>query len=185
MQALFYLGAPITSQRSPIASLGQLDDAGNTVTIAHYLDLLDGAGLMTGLQKYAEKQLNRRSSSPRLAVFDTSLMVAAYGPYRDFLLTDPERKGHLVESAVGAYLLKRGLSDHFDVNWWRDGADEVDFVIQSGDARTAIEVKSGRVRHLSGLDTFCALYPGTHAIVVGSADAPLEAFLTGKVQLFV
>ena len=33
--------------------IGQLQDAGNTITLAHYLDLLAGAGLVVGLQKYA------------------------------------------------------------------------------------------------------------------------------------
>lgn len=186
MQKLFYLGASYSGQEISFRKLlGQLDDAGNTVTIAHYLDLLRDAGLMAGLQKYFEKPLKTRASSPRLAVFDTSLMVAAYGQYREFLLTDPERKGHLVESAVGAYLLKRSQRDHFEVFWWRDGNDEVDFVIQSGSARTAIEVKSGRVKRLSGLDAFCARFPGTHSLVVGSEDAPLESFLLGDIPLFV
>ena len=31
--------------------LGQLEDAGNTITLDHYLNLLEGAGLLTGLQK--------------------------------------------------------------------------------------------------------------------------------------
>lgn len=185
MRRLFYLGAPYSGQElSYRKMLRQLDDAGNTTTIAHYLTLLSGAGLLCGLQKYDPKLIKQKASSPRLAVYDTSLMTATYGQYRSFLLTDPERKGHLVESAVGAYLLARGIKEHFEVFWWRDGAHEVDFVITSGDAVTAIEVKSGRVKSLTGMTAFLTQYPHARALVVGSAEAPLEEFLLGKIPLF-
>lgn len=185
MRRLFYLGAPYSGQElSYRKMLGQLDDAGNTTTIAHYLTLLSGAGLLCGLQKYDPKLIKQKASSPRLAVYDTSLMTATYGQYRSFLLTDPERKGHLVESAVGAYLLARGIKEHFEVFWWRDGVNEVDFVITSGNAVTAIEVKSGRVKSLTGMTAFLTQYPHARALVVGSAEAPLEEFLLGKISLF-
>lgn len=185
MEALFTLGSAYSGQEISYRKLlGQLDDAGNATTIAHYLSLLSDAGLLSGLQKYTEKLLKTRASSPRLIAHDTSLMVASYGRYREFLLTDPDRRGHLVESAVGAYLLKRAFKEHFDVCWWREGAKEVDFVIQDGLARTAIEVKSGKIKGIGGLDAFTKLYPDTRTLVVGSSEAPLEAFLLGEIPLF-
>lgn len=113
--------------------------------------------------------------------YDTSLMVANYGRYRD---CDPQRRGHLVETAVGAYLLRRGRREDFDVCRWRDGNKEVDFVISDGQARTAIEVKGGRVKGLGGLDSFRKMYPDAMTLVVGSPDLPVEDFLLGKVPLF-
>lgn len=185
MRRLFYLGAPYSSQElSYRKMLGQLDDAGNTTTIAHYLDLLSDAGLLRGLQKFDTKLLRQKASSPRLAVYDTSLMTATYGQYRSFLLTDPERKGHLVESAVGAYLLARSVQERFDVAWWRDGAAEVDFVVSQGDAITAIEVKSGRIKPTRGLAAFINRFPSAKSIVVGSPEAQLEDFLLGRIPLF-
>lgn len=185
MEALFTLGAAYSGQEISYRKLlGQLDDAGNATTIAHYLSLLSDAGLLSGLQKHTEKLLKTRASSPRLIAHDTSLMVASYGRYRDYLLTDPDRRCHLVESAVGAYLVKRARREHFDVCWWRERTSEVDFVIQDGSARTAIEVKSGRIKKLGGLDAFCSLHPDTHTIVVGSPEAPLEQFLRGQIPLF-
>lgn len=185
MSALFFLGAAYSGQEISYRKLlGQLDDAGNATTIAHYLDLLSSAGLLSGLQKYSPKVLKTRASSPRLIAHDTSLMVASYGQYRDFLLTDPERKGHLVESAVGAYLIKRSHREHFEVYWWRDGTNEVDFVIQSGQNCTAIEVKSGRIKRTQGLDAFFAQYHCSHTIVVGSTAVPLDEFLLGNIPLF-
>ncbi len=185
MRRLFYLGAPYSGQElSYRKMLGQLDDAGNTTTLAHYLDLLGAAGLLRGLQKYDPKLLRQKSSSPRLAVYDTSLMSATCGQYRGHLLSDPERRGHLVESAVGACLLARSARERFSVHWWREGSEEVDFVVADGDAVTAIEVKSGRVKPSKGLTGFVNRFPGAKTMVVGSSQVPLESFLLGEVPLF-
>jgi hypothetical protein len=90
----------------------------------------------------------------------------------------------LVNSAVGAYLLRRGIRERFDVNRWREGTKEVDFVVSSGEAVTAIEVKSGRIKQLGGLDAFHAAFGNRKSIVVGSQAAPLEDFLLGRIDLF-
>ncbi len=185
MERLFRLGASYSSQELSYRKImGQLDDAGNTTTLAHYLALLDDAGLLCGLTKFDPKLTRERSSSPRFMVYDTSLMVATYGMYRDFLLTDPERKGRLVESAVGAYLLARSKVDHFDVHWWREGASEVDFVISQGDETVAIEVKSGRVKSLKGMADFINRFPRSRSLIIGSNDCSVESFLRGEVALF-
>ncbi len=185
MRKLFSIGAPYSGQELSYRKiLGQLDDAGNTTTIAHYLDLLDGAGLLCGVQKYDPKLIRQKASSPRLLVYDTALMTATYGTYRDFLLTDPDRRGHLVESAVGACLLARAKQERFEVHWWREGANEVDFVLTQGDAVTAIEVKSGRVKSLKGMAAFINEVPRAKSLVVGSNACPLERFLAGELALF-
>ena len=185
MRKLFQFGAPYSGQELSYRKIQrQMDDAGNTTTIAHYLDLLGSAGLLRGLQKYDPKPIREKASSPRLMVYDTSLMTATYGPYRDFLLTDPERKGHLVESAVGAYLLAQANERRFDVHWWREGTSEVDFVISQAGESIAVEVKSGRVKSLKGLTAFVNRFPEARTLVVGSAECPLERFLSGEVPLF-
>ncbi|MBD3272294.1 MAG: AAA family ATPase, partial [Elusimicrobia bacterium] len=53
--------------------LGQLQDAGNTTTLAHYLQLLEGVGLLMGLFKYAGERVRQRGSSPKLQVLNTAL----------------------------------------------------------------------------------------------------------------
>lgn len=185
MQRLFRLGSSYSAQELSYRKImGQLDDAGNTTTLAHYLSLLNDAGLLCGLTKFDPKMIRERSSSPRFMVYDTSLMVATYGMYRDFLLIDPERRGHPVESAIGAYLLARSKVDHFEVHWWRDGKDEVDLVLSQGESVLAIEVKSGRVKSLGGLAAFVGRFPQAKALVVGSAECPVEAFLRGEIALF-
>ena len=185
LRALYEVGAMFSSQEISYRKiLGQLDDKGNTETIAHYLDLLSNAGLLTGLKKYSDKLLVSKSSSPRMLVHDTSLMVAASGEDRATLLEDPDRRGHLVETAIGAYLLARSHNEHFDVYWWREGTAEVDFVIRKGRKRTAIEVKSGRPKRTKGLGEFVTRFPGTYSLIVGSAEFPIEDFLLGRVPLF-
>ncbi len=185
MQRLFMVGAPYSAQEISYRKLlGQLNDRGNTSTLARYLELLSDAGIMSGLHKYDPKILREKTSSPRLLVHDTSLMVAAYGRKRNALLDNPELRGRLVETAVGAYLINRSYSGEIEVFWWREGASEVDFVVTCDDDVTAIEVKSGRVKPTRGLDEFILRYPYANALVVGSPACTLEDFLKGKVALF-
>lgn len=139
---------------------------------------------MSGLQKYDPKLLREKASSPRLMVHNTALMTASYGRRRTRLLTDPDLKGHLVESAVGAYLINRSVAEDFDVRWWRDGRAEVDFVIAMEDAVTAIEVNSGRVKSTRGMTRFILENPQAHSIVVGSLGCSVEDFLLGEVDLW-
>lgn len=188
MRAVFRLGAAYSGQElSYNKMLGQLSDAGNTVTIASYLDLLEKAGMIATLQRFDHKELARRKSSPRLMVFDTSLMTALSEKGRDGLLGERDLRGHVVESAVGAYLLGRGPSEGFEVYWWREAAQEVDFVLQKGASLSAIEVKSGGESSQSGMATFLERHPEAKRIVVGGSSSgacDVEAFLRGQEPLF-
>jgi len=185
MRALFEVGASYSCREISYRKLlGQLDDRGNTATIASYLGHLSQAGLLSGLHKYDEKLLETKSSSPRLLVHDTSLMVAASGEDRTTLLEDPDKRGHLTETAVGAYLLARSQKEHFELFWWRENNKEVDFVVKKGRKRTAIEVKSGKPKGKSGICAFLTEYPNTYSITVGTKDFTIEDFLLGKIPLF-
>jgi hypothetical protein len=188
MRALFRLGAAYSGQElSYTKMVGQLQDAGNTVTVAHYLELLGKAGMLSALPKYDEKELVQRRSSPRLMVHDTSLMTAISGKGRARLLGEPDLRGHVVESAVGAYLLARAPEEGFDVFWWREGVKEVDFVLRRGEDLAAVEVKSGAESRQGGMAAFLAAHPTAKRIVVGGSAAGacgLEEFLLGNVPLF-
>jgi predicted AAA+ superfamily ATPase len=194
LRSLFTLGAAYCAQELSFTKiLGQLTDAGNTVTLAHYLELLGNANILCGLSKYSANNIRLRQSSPRFMIYDTSLLVWAAGTSRKSFLDIPDRRGHLVESAVGAYLLARGREEGFSVYWWRDRDKEVDFVIESGKtggapsgegSLTAIEVKSGRVKHTGGGIEFIRRYPRALSLTVGSDNCGLEEFLEGKIPLF-
>jgi len=186
LRSLFMLGSGYSAQELSFTKmLGQLQDAGNTVTLAHYLELLGKASMLTGLQNYSGNQIRTRKSSPRFMVYDTSLMTYADGANRRRLLDNATDRGRLVESAVGAYLLARGNDEGFEVYWWRERGNEVDFVIKKGSQLTAIEVKSGRVKNVGGSLVFKKLYPEALSLIVGSANLGLEDFLLGKKPLFL
>lgn len=185
LDALFTLGCAYSGQELSLRKIqAQLDDAGNLATLSEYLTYLSDAELLSGLQKYSDKLLKRRASSPRFTVHDTSLMVSCFGYKRDGLLKDSELRGHLVESAVGAYLLHRSKKEGFGVHWWRENNNEVDFVLTQGDKLAALEVKSGRVKALGGLDAFFEAFPRTRTIVIGSSETTLDDFLRDKIPLF-
>ena len=162
--------------------LGQLQDAGNTTTIAHYLDLLGGAGLVTGLQKYSGKVVRSRASSPKLQVLNNALVTAQSGTGFDETRLQPESWGRLVESAVGAHLANEAAAGNCEVYYWRDRNREVDFVVRSGTQLTAIEVKSGRApRALPGLTAFAAAHGPVRTLLVGGGGIDLEWFLSTPV----
>ncbi len=186
LRSLFMLGSAYSAQELSFTKmLGQLQDAGNTVTLAHYLELLGKANIITGLQNYSGNQIRSRKSSPRFMVYDTSLMTYADGAHRRRLLENTTDRGRLVESAVGAYLLARGNEEGFEVYWWRERSHEVDFVIRNGSLLTAIEVKSGRVKNVGGSLVFKQLYPEALSLIIGSANLSLEDFLLGRKPLFL
>ena len=177
LKRLFELGASCSGQiLSYTKMLGQLQDAGNTTTLARYIDLLENAGLLAGLQKYVSRPY-RRGSSPKLMVLNTALMTARSGYTLDEARADRTFWGRIVESAVGAHLLNTATSD-IRVYYWRDGQHEVDFVLQRGPRLVAIEVKSGPRRgSLSGLEKFAELFQPQRLLFVGEGGVPLHEFL--------
>ena len=158
--------------------LGQLQDAGNTTTLARYLTLLSGAGLLAGLTKYSGSFHRRRASSPKLNVLNTSLMTASSGYTFKEALADRSLWGRIVESAVGAHL-HNTLSPGMKLHYWRHGSLEVDFVLTRGPRLTAIEVKSGARRgSVSGMKEFERRFNPTRSLVVGGGGVPLHEFLS-------
>ena len=70
LRRLFELGCRCSGQvLSFTKMLGQLQDAGNATTLAHYLELLAGVGMLTGIQKYAGDTAPSRGSSPNRQIY--------------------------------------------------------------------------------------------------------------------
>ena len=180
LRRLFDLGCQHSGQiLSYTKMLGQLHDAGNTTTLAHYLDLLGGAGLLVGLQKYSGNTPRQRASSPKLQVLNNALLTVTSGVRPEDVGADPAFRGRLVESAVGAHLVNAS-SGAFDVYYWRERGEEVDFVTRTrAGGLTAIEVKSGRARDArSGLSAFGDKYGKVRKLLVGGDGIGLEEFLS-------
>lgn len=158
--------------------LGQLQDAGNTTTLAHYLTLLAGAGMVCGLPKFAGDVARSRASSPKLQVLNTALMTVMSGLTLDEARSDRELWGRLVESAAGAHLANAAMRGECALHYWRDGNLEVDFVVQTGPRVIAIEVKSGRapLAH-AGTAAFAQAFKPQRSLLVGGDGIALEDFL--------
>jgi predicted AAA+ superfamily ATPase len=184
LRRLFELGCRYSGQvLSYTKMLGQLQDAGNATTLAHYLELLSGAGMLTGLQKFAGQAVRQRGSSPKLQVLNTALMTAQSGLSHDEARTDREFRGRLVESAVGAHLANAAAGGECELFYWRERSQEVDFVVRVGRAVIAIEVKSGRAPDaFPGLGAFAEAFKPKRTLLVGADGISLEEFLTRPVQ---
>ncbi len=178
LRSLFRLVCDHSSQIVSYQKLtGQLQDAGNTTTLAHYLDLLAAAGLAVGLEKYSRRKLRQRRSTPKLLALDTGLVSALAGYSFAESRADGEHWGRLVETAVGAHL-HATLEPPAELLYWRDRSKEVDFVRRRGKQLEAIEVKSGRRRDdLPGMAAFESAYGPARKLLIGSDGTPLDSFL--------
>lgn len=162
--------------------LGQLQDAGNTTTLAHYLDLLAGAGMVRGLPKYAGDSARSRGSSPKLQVMNTALMTVMAGLDPAQAREDREFRGRLVESAVGAHLANAAAAGECELFYWRERGVEVDFIVKARGRLTAIEVKSGRAPQAhAGTAAFVAAFKAQRTLLVGGDGIAVEDFLARPV----
>jgi uncharacterized protein len=129
LRRLFHIGCEYSGQiLSYQKMIGQLQDAGNTTTLANYLELLNGAGLLSGIKKYSDKTHRKRSSSPKLLALNTALMSALSGISYEEATVDRQYWGRLTESAVGAHLVNDSRGKGIDVYYWLNRNKEVDFI---------------------------------------------------------
>ncbi|MDE0055642.1 MAG: ATP-binding protein, partial [Gammaproteobacteria bacterium] len=179
LKRLFELSAEFSGEILAYSKMvGQLDDAGNTTTLARYLQLLEGAGLVAGLLKYEGLARRQRSSSPKLNVLNTALMAVHSGYTFSEAQADRTFWGRLVESAVGAHLYNTGMPE-VRLYYWRRGNHEVDFVLERGRRLVSIEVKSnGRGINLGGRKEFAKSFNPERSLLVGRDGISIEEFMS-------
>ena len=156
--------------------LGQLQDAGNTTTLAEYLRLLEAAFLVSGLERFSPGGARQRGSSPKLIVWNNALVSALDLRTFEEARADAAWWGRLVENAVGAHLVNHLRDGISSISWWRSRGDEVDFVVQRGGKTWAVEVKSSRGQKPRGLEPFARHVPAAQPVIVGPGGLPLETF---------
>ncbi len=179
LRHLFALAATLPAQiLSYTKMLGQLQDAGNTTTLAHYLKLLEAAFLVSGLELFSQGVMRKRGSSPKLILWNNALINALSTHTFHDALADTIWWGRLVENAVGAHLCNSLGSVEYGLSYWREGNHEVDFVVTRGRQAWAIEVKSGRSGTAAGLNRFRKRYPEAQALLVGAQGIPLMEFFS-------
>lgn len=183
MKRLFELGCGYSAEVLSLTKLiGQLQDAGNVTTLAGYLEILNQCSLLAALQKYAKDDARKYNSIPKYQVYNNALMTAYKGRTFEKDRIDPRVWGRWVESAVGAYLLSMAEELEYQLYYWREGTDEVDFVIVNGGECIAIEVKSGRRGMNSGLPKFVKAFHPKRSFVVGTSGVSLEDFLKSDLE---
>ena len=183
LRHLFALAATLPAQMvSYNKMLGQLQDAGNTTTLAHYLKLLDSAFLVSGLELFSRGRQRKRGSSPKLVLWNNALVNALSTRSFADSVKDSLWWGRLVENAVGAYLCNDLQAVEYTLTYWREGNHEVDFVVARGRDVWGIEVKSGRSGKTAGMNRFRTRYPGAKALFVGGQGIPLEEFFSKDVH---
>ena len=158
--------------------LGQLHDAGNTTTLAHYLKLLEAAFLLSGLELFKRGRQKKRGSSPKLIVWNNALISAVGGSTMAESRDDFSWWGRMVENAVGAHLMNSLTGLPHTLYYWRERSVEVDFVIETPRRLWVLEVKSGRADKTPGLAKFCQRYPEAQPLIIGYGGMDLEEFFS-------
>ncbi len=186
LRKLFELGCLYSGQiLSYTKIVGQLQDAGNTTTLAHYLHLLDTAGLLAGIEKFTGEKLRQRSSSPKFQVHNTALLTAQQAANLEAVQQQPEVWGRWVEASIGAHLVNHQLSEGYTVSYWRHRNDEIDFVLEKKGKVIGIEVKSGATQKAPGMDAFKKQHRPDKILLVGSSGISWPEFLKmNPIQLF-
>lgn len=187
LRRLFELGCLYSSQiLSYQKMLGQIQDAGNTTTLAHYLELLGQVGMLRGLPKYAGERVRQRASSPKFLALNTALMSALSNLSYEKAQRDAEFWGRFIETSVGAHLANGIHGTAMELFYWREGNREVDFILSRGRELAAIEVKSSRRRiSLPGMETFCRIFPVKRKLLTGAQGIPLREFLQTPPEFWV
>lgn len=151
--------------------LGQIQDKGNVELVKYYISLYEGALLLKALEKYSEKKIKTKSSSPKiLPLAPCMYFINILADY------DADERGRVFELCVGAQLVRTG----FDLYYWREGTYEVDFVLKVGKMLYAIEVKSGRKKSSKGMLAFSQRFKNVQPIYIDTENyfefekSPLE-----------
>ena len=182
MKRLMQLGcAYSTKELSLTKVLGKLQDVGNVTTLAGYLDLLRQCQMLCGLQKYAIDDARKYNSVPKFEVFNNALLTAFHRERFETVRSDAELWGRWVESAVGAHILSFSEEEDYQVFYWRDRNNEVDFIIVSDYGCVALEVKSGRRSAGRGMTVFNAKFHPTQTYIIGTGGISIEEFLQMEV----
>ncbi len=179
LRQTFELGAAYSGSLLSLTKMvGALQDAGNTSTLAGYLNLLNDSGLVGGLQKFSMDTARRKASIPKLQVYDNALKTLYSSLTFDQAIIDRKEWGHILESGIGAYIVNEAFAKRFDVFYWRERDYEVDFILRRKDSLVAIEVKGNAEKRTEGLEKFIEKFNPQEAFIVGDGGIRPEEFLS-------
>ena len=180
LRQLFDVGIDYSTQIvSYNKMLGQLQDAGNTTTLAKYLRLLEQAGLLSGLNKYSGRVIETKGTIPKFQVHNAALFSALKRKTFIESYSNPVEWGHIVENSVGTHLIAQvNKYSNAALYYWRENNHEIDYVIVFGEQVIGIEVKSGDGgMSETASKKFEERFPGSKLILVGKHGIPYEVFM--------
>jgi predicted AAA+ superfamily ATPase len=178
LSRLFELGCLYSGQILAYTKLlGELQDAGNTTTLSHYLTLLSDSGLLGATEKYVGNVIRKRASKPKFQVFNNALLTAQDDLTYEKALSDSKIWGRLAESAIGAHLINNAITNNYTVYYWREKNDEVDFILERKNTLIALEVKTGRRAENNGMRVFAQAFKPKKVLLIGTGGIGIETFL--------
>ncbi|MDR1223567.1 MAG: ATP-binding protein [Tannerella sp.] len=163
---------------------GNLQEKGNITTLSNYMQMLTGAGLLTGLEKYAGHIIRKRSSVPKFQVFNNALMSQLLNIGLEQAKADHKLWGQIVESAVGAHLLNHSITEKYSLYYWNENGNEVDFVIEKNNEIVGLEVKTGKDSRNAGLAVFNSQFHPKHIFTIGTDGISMEDFFRMNPKTF-
>lgn len=180
LRQLFDVGSGYSAQIVSFTKmLGQLQDAGNTTTLAKYLKLLEQAGLLSGLNKYSNRAIETKGTIPKFQVHNTALLSATRESFFEDTVKNRTEWGNVVENSVGTHLVSCvNRQANASLYYWRENGCEIDYVVVYAKQIIGIEVKSGDdgiTKRTSGM--FAERFPGSKLILVGKQGIPYEVFM--------
>lgn len=179
LRQVFELASIESAKELSLTKMQGTMNSGTVPTIKNYLDILNKSMIVQPLQNYSPSRVKEKQSVPKMQVFNNAFRNR-FGTFSfDEARVDPAEWGHLVESAVGAHLANRAMTDDYELYYWRnERRQECDYVLRKGQALVAIEVKSGSVDKTVGFEKFKEQFADnvTAAFIVGPHALPLDDF---------
>ena len=179
LRQVFELACIESAKELSLTKMQGTMNSGTVPTIKNYLDILNKSMIVQPLQNYSPLRVKEKQSVPKMQVFNNAFRNR-FGTFSfDEARVDPAEWGRLVESAVGAHLANRAMTDDYELFYWRnERRQECDYVLRKGQALVAIEVKSGSVDKTVGFEKFKEQFADkvTAAFIVGPQALPLEDF---------
>lgn len=179
LRQVFELACIESAKELSLTKMQGTMNSGTVPTIKNYLDILNKSMIVQPLQNYSPSRVKEKQSVPKMQVFNNAFRNR-FGTFSfDEARVDPTEWGRLVESAVGAHLANRAMTDDYELFYWRnERRQECDYVLRKGQALVAIEVKSGSVDKTVGFEKFKEQFADkvTAAFIVGPHALPLDDF---------
>lgn len=179
LRQVFELACIESAKELSLTKMQGTMNSGTVPTIKNYLDILNKSMIVQPLQNYSPSRVKEKHSVPKMQVFNNAFRNR-FGTFSfDEARVDPAEWGRLVESAVGAHLANRAMTDDYELFYWRnERRQECDYVLRKGQTLVAIEVKSGSVDKTIGFEKFKEQFADkvTAAFIVGPHALPLDDF---------